>query len=151
MDQNLPPLTDGLVAPFLELLQSLRAICDGDLEKNIILLAIGARSVADAEFAAMSHEERMQSTAALLPSRGVNLRSISESSGIPRETVRRKVGELIEAGWVGQSGRNLHFTAQGYTALAAARDGLETLAHQFHQVVQSRTARSEAGPGRTQL
>ncbi|RAK52799.1 hypothetical protein [Phenylobacterium deserti] len=146
MDRNLPPLSDELVAPFLELLQRLRAICDGDLEKNIILLAIAARSVADAEFAAMSNEARMQSTAPLLPSRGLNLRSIAESSGIPRETVRRKVGELIEAGWIGQSGRNLHFTAQGYAALTVGREGLEALAHQFHQVVQGRAARA-AGAG----
>lgn len=143
-----PPLSDDLVAPFLELLQLLRTICDGDLEKNIILLAIAARSVVDAEFRALSHEERSSSATPLLPSRGVNLRSISDSSGIPRETVRRKVAELIDAGWIGQSGRNLHYTAKGYAALTAGRDGLEALARQFHSIVEERVGRSGAGADR---
>ena len=148
---DLPPLSDELVAPFLELLQTLRALCDGDLDKNIILLAIAARSVADVEFKALSHEQRAQSTTALLPSRGVNLRSISDSSGIPRETVRRKVGELVQAGWIGQSGRNLYYTAQGYAALTAGREGLEALARQFHSVIEERAARSAAGADRPRI
>lgn len=128
-------LCDDLVGPFLEALETLRNLCDGDLEKNVILLAIAVRAVAEPEFRALTLEERLSGSRQVLPSRGVNVRSIADSSGIPRETVRRKVAELIEDGWIAQSDRNLHFTPAGYQAVTPGREALERLAHQFHDIV----------------
>jgi hypothetical protein len=41
---------------------------------------------------------------------GLNARSIADFSGIPRETVRRKVQDLIDLGWVERHGNDLRAT-----------------------------------------
>jgi hypothetical protein len=130
-----PPISDQLVGPFLDLLETLKAACHGDFDKNIILLSIAARTVRHPEFGGISYEQRLSGEVPAFPNMGVNGRSIAESSGIPRETVRRKLAELIAAGWIGQSGRNLHFTPEGYRALTPAREALVRTAYLFAEVV----------------
>jgi hypothetical protein len=132
---NQPPISDHLVGPFLELLETLRAVCHGDIDKNIILLSIAVRTVRHPEFGRITDAQRLSGEHPAFPNIGANGRSIAESSGMARETVRRKVAELIAAGWIGQSGRNLHYTAEGYRALTPAREALVRTAELFAEVV----------------
>src|SRR5215469_13027828 len=143
MDKTLPPISDELVPPFLELLQLVRTICDGDLDKGIILLAIVERTVRHPAYRETTVAQRLEGEVPVFPNIGVNARSIAESSGIPRESVRRKVAEMVTDGWITQAGRNLHFTAEAYRAFTPARNAIVQLAIQISGVVERRRSASE--------
>jgi hypothetical protein len=72
--------------------------------------------------------------APLLPG-GTNGRSIAASLEIPNETVRRKVCELIEAGWLVRYGSRLFYTAKAHQELAPVREQIERLAVDCYRVV----------------
>lgn len=77
---------------------------DGDLTMALVLGELGSHSAAPMHEA--SHHKRSRDP------RGSNAYSISAASGIPRETVRRKLDKLIARGWVietpdGKLGLNL--------------------------------------------
>ena len=138
MDAAAAPLADDLASPLLRLLLKLREAGGGDLEVHIILLAITQRHVAHADFRALSNKRRLAPDAPSFPTLGVNARSIADSTGIPRETVRRKIAALVRAGWIVRAGRSLTFTSEAYRALTAAREEIEQLALTFHDVVAER-------------
>ncbi len=88
------------------LLMQLRARLDGDLDLALVLAVIGSRTrpqLWNARLAdggrmtrGQDHDDRQ---------RPINMQSVAEYSGIPRETVRRKVAILQEKGWVARDGR----------------------------------------------
>lgn len=135
-----PQFEQTLLNPLLNYLITAREIAGGDLDLNIILMVIGIRAVDDPEFGRRSKEEGVAGLA-IFPSRGVNIRSIAESSGIPRETVRRKVDILVRKGWIVRNGANLHFTGQGWVQLAGIREARERLAVKIYDVIRSEAVR----------
>ncbi|MFC3077280.1 hypothetical protein ACFODL_04180 [Phenylobacterium terrae] len=135
------PLADELVTPLLQLLQLLRDAGGGDLEIHIVLLAIAERTIAHPDFRALSEAERLAADAGPFPTRGVNVRSIADSTGMPRETVRRKVAKLLRAGWVARTPEGLSFTGKAYRVLTPARLQVEQLALKFHDLVAQRRTR----------
>jgi hypothetical protein len=87
----------------LGLLCTLRSILGNDLDKVIILAVIGQQVLrglvpADESSAALIEIDGngLARDARLL----TNIESIATATGIPRESVRRKVGELVSAGWI---------------------------------------------------
>jgi biotin operon repressor len=87
-------------AQFCDLLITLRRQFGGDLDRMLLLAVIGSRTLAWGRITGLSYSqfkalERSETHAA-----PINLQSIADYSGIPRETVRRKVQELQRAGWV---------------------------------------------------
>ncbi len=56
--------------------------------------------------------------------------------------MRRKVGELIEAGWISRQGNELRFTALAYQQLARVRVAIEDLAVSNFEVVADLARRS---------
>lgn len=76
-----------------------------DLDMFLVLAVIGERTYsqlhADPE---LTYEEFRDGKAGATPIRDINLRSIADFSGIPRETVRRKIAELTELGWITRNG-----------------------------------------------
>ena len=72
-----------------------------DLDMFLVLAVIGERTYsqlhADPD---LTYEEFKAGQAAKTPIRDINLRSIADFSGIPRETVRRTIAELTELGWI---------------------------------------------------
>lgn len=135
-------LADDLITPLLRLLQALRAACGGDLEVNIILLAVAERTAAHPDFRNLSDAERMASDGRPFPTLGVNVRSIADSTGMPRETVRRKVSALLHSGWFTQTPQGLTFTAKAYRALAPGREEIVQLALRCHDLVDQHRART---------
>lgn len=105
----------------------------GDSEKVLLLLVIGVRTKQDPAFALYSTEALESGALPLLPSLGINTRSLAESTGIPRETVRRKLSELVQAGVLARAGRDFRYTAQGYRAVHAAREAIETMVARHYQ------------------
>ena len=90
------------------LLVECRRVCDRDLDLFLILAIIGERTFAARNAPdAMSHEAFLTGTVNDIKPLAINLQSIADYSGIPRETVRRKIEILIEKGWVERDARGL--------------------------------------------
>jgi hypothetical protein len=84
-----------------------RRACDGDLDLFLIMAIVGERTFNAAHAPeSMSHSEFVSGTVGQIEPLPINLQSIADFSGIPRETVRRKLELLIARGWVvrGQHG-----------------------------------------------
>lgn len=77
---------------------------DGDLEDFVIFLAVLCANVGavlrDADFAASPPKGRVPARYY----RGVSRRAIAASTGLPRETVRRRIASFIERGVLIQQG-----------------------------------------------
>ncbi|NHA14035.1 MarR family transcriptional regulator [Thioalkalivibrio sp. XN279] len=87
------------VEHFTELLIALRREFNGDLDRMLVLGVIGMRTLPPQRVAGRSFAEFQAGQLAQQP-RPINVQSIAETTGIPRETVRRKVAELQAAGWI---------------------------------------------------
>jgi len=85
---------------FCELLVQLRRQFDGDLDRMLVLGIIGSRTLARGRVEGMSYDEFMSSARPDNEPAPINLQSIADYSGIPRETVRRKVRDLEQQGWI---------------------------------------------------
>jgi PAS domain S-box-containing protein len=135
-----PNLSDLLLKPLLAYLLTARKASGGDLEMTIILIMIAIRAVEHPDFSKLSMAERLEE-ATVFPSNGVNTTSIAQSSGIPLETVRRKVEKLVGQGWIVRRGRNLHFTAKAFRELKDARDAGELLAVRYYDVLREEVSK----------
>lgn len=117
-----------LLNSLLDLMTVSRAACGGDVDKFLILLAIAVRASEHPSFRDLSSADLAEGRFAVLPSQGINVRSISASLRIPPETARRKVTELIEAGWIVRHRRSLMFTGQGARETEPMRIAIQRLA-----------------------
>ena len=89
------------VSAFTRHLIECRRACDGDLDLFLVLTIIGERTFSPRSAPeAMSHNEFLEGTVESVEPLAINLQSIADYSGIPRETVRRKIEQLIAKGWV---------------------------------------------------
>ena len=119
-----PAVSKDLYGPLLELLTCARRAFGGDLDKFVIFTAIAVRTSEHQRYRQMSMDEVLAEGHAAYPSLGTNVRSISDSTGIARETVRRKVADLIEHGWVDRCGDDLSMTVQATQDLTEVREQL---------------------------
>lgn len=85
---------------FTELLITLRRQFRGDLDLVLVLAIIGSRTLPSRRTRGMSYQDFADGTRRDPRPNPINLQSVAECSGIPRETVRRKVRELQMLGWV---------------------------------------------------
>lgn len=89
------------LAGFTRLLLHLRHRFDGDLDLALILAVIGSRTHNERWTPELEELARMTSAeAGDIIQHPINIQSVADFSGIPRETVRRKVATLREKGWV---------------------------------------------------
>jgi hypothetical protein len=142
--EKYPVIAKDLLGPLLDLMTLSRGYCDGDIDKFLILLVIAVRTVEHREFAAYSQAQLLSGEVPVFPTLGTNARSIAASIGIPNETVRRKVTELIDKGWVVRRGHQLYFTAEAYRQLVPVREQLEALAIRYHQLISGLLAQCES-------
>jgi hypothetical protein len=100
---------------------------DGDVLAAVVLGTIGQHNVR------LFYDEvvsRSDETLAELVARGAhvpylrpcNAMSVSASTGIPRETVRRKIRWLVERGWIEQVGRDKLYITRAVSQHFAAFD-----------------------------
>jgi DNA-binding MarR family transcriptional regulator len=87
------------VEHFTALLIALREQFGGDLDRMLVLAVVGMRSLPPQRVQGRSFAEFQAGQLAQQP-RPINVQSIAETTGIARETVRRKVAELEAAGWI---------------------------------------------------
>ena len=85
-----------------------RRACDGDLDLFLVLTIIGERTFTHRKApSTMSHAEFVERSVETLEPAAINLQSIADYSGIPRETVRRKIETLVAKGWVRRDARRV--------------------------------------------
>lgn len=126
--ENYPRIASDLLTPMLELLRLAREHCGGDVDKFLLILLVAIRTTRHPDFAAHTPQQLISGEVPVFPGFGTNARSMAESLNIPKETVRRKVSELIEEGWLVRQGTRLYFAAKAYQELAPVREQIERLA-----------------------
>jgi len=87
-------------AAFAELLVTLRRHFGGDLDRMLVLAIIGARTLSRGRVDEMSYDRFIKLDLPDDEPPTTNIQSVADYSGIPRETVRRKVNDLERAGWI---------------------------------------------------
>jgi hypothetical protein len=130
-----PRLAKDLLRPLLALLATARAMCGGDSQKSEILMLIAMRTIEHPDFAKLSYESIASGSAPAYRSLGTNIRSIADSAGMPRETVRRKVAELTAAGLVTRKGNALSLNPAASVAMGPLRDAVLRLAVANYELV----------------
>lgn len=74
---------------------------DGDIDLFLVLCVIGERTFSQNNLReGMSFEQWNSPALKAIDAENINIQSIADFSGIPRETVRRKLAILLEKGWV---------------------------------------------------
>ncbi len=141
---NYPAIARGLLRPLLHFMSTSREACGGDFDKFLIMLVIAIRTTEHESFSRFSQAQLLSGEIPVFPTLGTNVRSIAESTGTPKETVRRKVAELVDAGWISREGNDLRFTAIAYQQLATVRVAIEDLAVSNFEVVAGLARRSLA-------
>jgi hypothetical protein len=130
-----PSVAKELLRPLVELFAETRAMCSGDLQKSEILMLIGLRTLAHPDFARLAYSDIAAGAVERYGTLGTNVRSIADSTGIPRETVRRKVAELVTAGLVERRANRLALCPRASLVLAPLREAaLRLAATNFHLV-----------------
>jgi CRP-like cAMP-binding protein len=96
------------VAALTRHLVECRRVFGGDLDLFLVMTIIGERTFpAKSAPEEMSQSEFLHGHVGDTESAAINQQSIADYSGIPRETVRRKIEMLIEKGWVRRDERKL--------------------------------------------
>ena len=137
---NYASVAKELVAPLLDLLAISRPVFGGDLDKLLIILVVALRTAEDPKLSEALVADALSGRIQAFPSLLTNVRSIAESTGVPRETVRRKVVQLVEEGWIKREGDYLSYTPAAHRDLAPVRDAMIDAAVRFHALVQRLTA-----------
>ena len=135
--ESYPAIARDLLRPLLELSSLAREQCGGDFDKFLILLAVAMRTVEHPEFRAASQAQLLSGEMPVFPGLGTNVRSIADSLSIPKETVRRKVSEMVDAGWLARIDNDLFFTARAYCALSSVREAIERQAVLNHRTLEA--------------
>lgn len=110
-------VAEEIYPPLLEVLSLVRRHCNGDLDTFVILLLVAARSVRHQEFKRSNLDEVLSQEFGTIPGYGTNIRSIAESMSMPRESVRRRVNDLLLRGWLIRDRRKLYLTSLGFREL----------------------------------
>jgi hypothetical protein len=117
-----------------------------DLDRQLVLLIIMLRSAMARGFADLPSEKVLSGDLDALPTLWTNIRSIADSTGIPRETVRRKVNDLIKDGLVKRSGQLLTITPRAFPDSRFVVDKFIRLAAVSHATVE-KLVENDAPPG----
>lgn len=89
------------LAAFSRLLRHLRTVFDGDLDLVLILAAISERTPREAwESGVEDLTNILMSEDGRQVQKPINIQSVAAYTGIPRETVRRKIERLVAKGWL---------------------------------------------------
>ena len=128
LSQNYGLVAKDLFTPVLDVFAAARSAFDGDVEKAVVLLEVAIRTLQDPRLAGVDLKTVLGGEIESYPSLATNMRSIADSSGIPKETVRRKVAALVAEGLVLRDGNNLSLSPTASPALTPVREAVLKLA-----------------------
>lgn len=110
------------VSNLVKFLISARKAFDDDIDMFLVLAVIGDRTFSSRKADPnQTYESWRKENPPFVSTEDINLRSIADFSGIPRETVRRRLSKLLEKGWVERNEDGM------LMATGKARDDLEPL------------------------
>ncbi len=119
--ERYPIVASRMLAAFIELLSQARRD-HGDLDRLMILLSLANRAYGDPAVA----KALLRADAAALPEgmqpRATNTLSLAQTLGLPKETVRRKLNELIDCGLAERRSDGVAITLSAVKHLAGPRD-----------------------------
>jgi hypothetical protein len=130
-----PAIASQLLRPLLTLMNLGREVCGGDVNKFLIISAVAVRTTMHREFAQRSQEELLSGEIPIFPALRTTIRSITQMVGLPKETVRRKVSELVDVGWLARNEGRIYLTVVAYQQLTPVREQIQLLAAHYHEVV----------------
>lgn len=125
-----------VLSPILDLLTEAHRVFEGDAEKFHILLLLALRMAEHPEAPALDLQAVEAGRSEALPALPTNVKSISASTGIPEETVRRKVRALVRDGWIARHGNHLTYTAKAAAEFSHLRNLILRGAVQNHRTIQ---------------
>ena len=134
--ENYAPAAKFLIAPMLDFLCAGRREFAGDLDRLLILLVVALRTAEDRKVESLRLQDVLSGAVDAYPSLLTNVRSVADSTGIPRETVRRKVGWLVAKGWLARSGDDLLLTPLASRELTPVRETMLAAAERLHGLVE---------------
>lgn len=137
LSQNYGLVAKDLFTPLLDVFGAARSAFDGDVEKAVVLLEVAVRTAQDPRFTGVDLETVLSGSVVLTPSQttNINMRSIADSSGIPKETVRRKVVALVKEGLIRRDGNNLSLSRAATPALTPIREAILKLAARNYDTI----------------
>jgi len=130
--RHYPYVAKDFLGPVIDLLNVGRAACDGDLDKLLIVLVVAMRTAEDKRILDLELDDILSGAVESFPSLSTNVRSIADSTGIPKESVRRKVAALVEAGWITRDDHTLALAPHASRMLTDFREQL------FQQAIRNR-------------
>lgn len=143
--ENYGRVARELLSPLLALLTEAHRAFAGDAEKFHIILILALRMAEHPEAASLDLEEVESGLCDQLPARPTNVKSIAASSGIPEETVRRKVAALVRDGYVARRGNELTYTPKAAAELSEIRRLIiRSAAHNHRTIARLRGSDEEA-------
>jgi DNA-binding MarR family transcriptional regulator len=146
IEAHYPEVAAELLEPLLRFLTVARELMGGDTEMVLIMLVVSIRTKQHPEFEQYTAQQLARGEVPILPSLGANVRSVAAATGIPKETVRRKIRRLVDAGFLVRLKGDFRFSAEGYAAVAPARVALERLALRNYRVVDRLVHRAGEAP-----
>jgi hypothetical protein len=135
LSQNYGLVAKDLFTPLLDVFGAARSTFGGDVEKAVVLLEVVVRTVQDPRLNGVDLETVLSGTFEFSPGLTINMRSIADSSGIPKETVRRKVVALVRDGLIRRQGNNLSLSHTASPALTPIRDAILKLAARNYETI----------------
>lgn len=143
---------------FLRYLGHIYRAFKGDLAAVIVLGEIGRHNVGHNYLgqgaACRVDTEKMRDPDLFERLQPCNAFSLSAATGIPRETVRRKIEELVAKGWLKRNRKGEAFMTEAMVRhfhsdfdLRVLRELLE-VAHRIEELVGHKRAKAEKGPAR---
>jgi hypothetical protein len=109
----------------------------------VVLLEVAVRTLQDPRLASIDLKTVLSGTLDIYPRLTTNMRSIADSSGIPKETVRRKVAALVKEGLILRQGNNLSLSPAASPALTPVREAILKLAARNYESVAGLQTRGD--------
>jgi hypothetical protein len=143
LSQNYGLVAKDLFTLQLDVFGAARSAFDGDVEKAVVLLEVAVRTLQDPRLASIDLKTVLSGTLDIYPRLTTNMRSIADSSGIPKETVRRKVSALVKEGLLLRQGNNLSLSPAASPALTPVREAILKLAARNYESVAGLRTRED--------
>jgi len=126
-----PRVASRVLAPLIELMASARRE-HGDLDRLLILMTLAQRAYTEPEVAeALLAEE----PPADLRARATNTLSLAQAIYLPKETVRRKLNELVDMGLASRDSRGVTITPAGVRHLVRTRAALIRMSAAHYEII----------------
>jgi hypothetical protein len=137
LSQNYGLVAKDLFTPLLDVFGAARLAFDGDVEKAVVLLEVVVRAAQDPRLTGVDLETVLSGPLDFPPNvtTTINMRSIADSSGIPKETVRRKVVALVNEGLIRRDGNNLSLGRAAAPVLMPIREAILKLAARNYDTI----------------